>query len=663
MGNLRFRQVHLDFDNPSEIKEVGNLFDPKEFADTLVKAGVNSITCFAKDTMGMLYYDTKFQSKHPGLKRNLLKEQIKACHSVGIRVPIYICVVWDEYIARRHHEWLERTPDGKTYGFPPTEGVSIPVRTLCLNSPYADYVEELTIEVLEVFGEDVDGLFYDCVWADPCSCSYCLKDMKKEGLDPKIEDNRRRFAEDLVIKFKKRITDTIRKYNKSCSIFYNAGHIRPSIRNSLDCYTHIEIEALQSGGWGYEFLPIMAKYVRNLGKEYLGMTSRFHKSWSDFGGYKNKGALEYECFTAIANGAKCSIGDQLHPSGVIDKASYELVGSVYNKIKEKEAWCDDVRSVSEIGVFNTEGVIDNDNSFGKLDPSIVGIYRMLTESHYQFDVIDNEIDFDRYKTIILPDIITLDEKLRDKLQIYIKNGGNVILSYKSGMNRLEKKFILDGIGIYFVKEAEYSPDYIVAKKVINEGLLNTEYVMYDKGFWVKPKKDTQVLASIWNPYFNKSYKNFNSFFQVPVEKDSGYPAVTKNRNIIYFTHPIFSMYSKHGLRAYKQLIINCLELLSPEKLIETNAPTTMHINLNYQQSQDRYVLHILHYIPERRCEVIDTIEDIIPLYNIELRVKLNRKPNEVYCAPSNKKLSFVYSNGYCNIVVPKVVGHEMIVFE
>jgi hypothetical protein len=123
------------------------------------------------------------------------------------------------------------------------------------------------------------------------------------------------------------------------------------------------------------------------------------------------------------------------------------------------------------------------------------------------------------------------------------------------------------------------------------------------------------------------------------------------------------MYHKHGARVYKQLVVNALRLLLPDKLVETNAPTTAHMLLNYQKPYNRYILHILHYIPERRCEEIDIIEDVIPLYNVEVKVKLPSKPERVYCAPKGTQLDFEYTDGYVKVVVPRVEGHEMVVFE
>jgi len=123
------------------------------------------------------------------------------------------------------------------------------------------------------------------------------------------------------------------------------------------------------------------------------------------------------------------------------------------------------------------------------------------------------------------------------------------------------------------------------------------------------------------------------------------------------------MYHRHGARVYKQLVVNALSLLLPDKLVETNAPTTAHMVLNYQEPYSRHVLHILHYIPQRRCEEIDIVEDVIPLYDVDVKVKLPLKPEKVYCAPQGRQLDFEYADGYVRVVVPEVNGHEMVVFE
>jgi hypothetical protein len=93
-SGLRYRQIHLDFHTSEHIEGIGAEFDPEEFASTLERARVDSVTCFGRCHHGWIYYDTRAfpERRHPHLKRNLLKEQIEACHARNIRVPIYVTI-------------------------------------------------------------------------------------------------------------------------------------------------------------------------------------------------------------------------------------------------------------------------------------------------------------------------------------------------------------------------------------------------------------------------------------------------------------------------------------------------------------------------------------------------------------------------------------------
>ena len=119
MGKLPFREIHLDFHTNETIKNIGERFDPEEFAQTLKKAHVNSVTLFARCHHGMIYYDSKKNPErvHPNLvNKNLLKEQIEACRKIGIRTPVYTTVQWDYYTSQRHREWLCIDENGQSIG-------------------------------------------------------------------------------------------------------------------------------------------------------------------------------------------------------------------------------------------------------------------------------------------------------------------------------------------------------------------------------------------------------------------------------------------------------------------------------------------------------------------------------------------------------------------
>lgn len=673
---LAFRQIHLDFHTSEEIYGIGKDFDPLKFAETLGNASVNSVTCFARGHHGWLYYDSKkFPERiHPHLEnKNLLPEQIKACHEKDIRVPIYITVQCDHYTAKEHPEWLVVDEKGNPVGTPIYEAGFY--RFLCVNSPYRDFLKEQTLEVLEEMPE-VDGIFFDIVQVKDCSCKYCREGMVKEGLEPSCKEDRIKYAKKMLGQFEKEMTEFVHQYSPDATVFYNSGHVGPRHREAKEAYTHFELESLPSGGWGYMHFPIAMRYARNLGRDCLGMTGKFHTSWGDFHSFKNREALEFECFQMLALNGKCSIGDQLEPDGKLSKPVYDLIGSVYSRVEEKEPWCQKAKAISEIGVLTPEEFIMQGNiDYERLHPSIIGISRMLQEAGHQFDIVDSKSDLSKYRLIVLPDEIPVNKDFARNLQEYLADGGAVIASFRSGLNE-DGQFALDKFGVELKetqttdREGEYVSgksyphndyvDYIFPEDLIAKELPVTEHAMYMKGLEVEAREGTQVLAKVMASYFNRNYRHFCSHRQAPSSGKRDYDGIVRNGNLIYFAHPIFKQYNENAPHWCKQLFLNAVEILMPDQVVKHEGPSTLLVTLNEQKEENRQVLHLLHYIPERRSQSIDIIEDVIPLYNVQLSVKEDQEVKQVRCVPAGNEIEFDIVDDRIEFTVPEVRGHQMI---
>jgi hypothetical protein len=601
----------------------------------------------------MSYYPTKVGIIHPHLKIDLLGEMIEACHKHGIRAPVYYSICWDNYIGINHPEWLQCDQRG------------VPVRpapyepgwyTLCLNTPYVDYVFAQVREILEKY--EVDGFFFDIVRQKRpgCLCKYCREGMEKLGLDITNEQDLFKYSLNIEKNFMDRMSKLVRSKQPEATIFFN-GQVDLDLRAKLDFFTHIEIESLPTAQWGYYHFPFFVRFVRTLSKEYLGMTGRFHKSWADFGGIKTKAQLEYECATMLANGAKCSIGDQMHPRGKLDKAVYELIGSVYKGVAEKECWCEGAEPITEVAILLMEdaalGLQRNDSNEGAM--------KMLLELKHQFNIIDPLEDFSKYKVIILPDAGKISEETATKLKEYMHKKGSVLLSHEATLDPETRYFKCPNTGVEYIGPSEYCPDYMKIGKEISEGLPRLDLVMYERGSYVKPPAGTQVLAKIWKPYFNRTFKTFTSHSHAPVDKETPYPAITKNENSIYIYAPIFRAYYEHGYYVYKKIVENCLRLILPKPLVKSNAPSSSEISLTKQQN--RIVAHIVNFQPQRRGKGVEYIEEAYPIKDIYLAVRTGEAPKEVYLAPSRKRLKFEFDGQYTSCLVPEVLIHQMIVFE
>ncbi len=669
---LRYRQIHLDFHTSEAIEGIGSAFDPEEFAATLDRARVNSVTAFARCHHGWLYYESAAfpERVHPHLaRRDLLAAQVGACHACGIRVPAYITVQWDHYTSQRHPEWAVLTPDGRLAGTPPLEAGFY--RALCVNSPYRAFLKAQTREVLE--SVPVDGIFFDIVGLQECVCPHCREGMAEAGLDATRHADRLAWGQRTLDAFRADMTAFCRRYRPEddFTLFYNGGHIGPADRAGIEAYTHLEIESLPSGGWGYAHFPLSARYARGLGLDVLGMTGKFHTTWGDFHSFKNRAALEYECFRMLAANTKCGVGDQLHPTGRLCPHVYDLIGSVYREVERKEPWCRDARAVTEIGVLTPE-----EFSGERASESAIGVLRMLTELGRQFDILDSRGDLSAYPLLVLPDSIRLDAALAGRLAEYLAAGGRVLATFESGLTPEGDRFALDEWGVALRPEATRALDgalargrafgghayaeYVLAEGPLGAGLPPTEHAMYLKGAEVDALPASETLLATVSSYFDRTGAHFCSHNQTPSSGRVAGPAAVRAGGVVYFAHPLCTQYGHYGSRWCKTLLGNAIDLLLPDPLVRHNGPSTLEVTVNEQAAEDRWVAHLLHYVPERRATTIDTIEDVIPLCDIDLSLRVARRPRAVRLVPEGGGVPFECADGRVAFRLPRLEGHAMV---
>lgn len=655
---LPTRQVHLDFHTGPAIPDVGSEFDAREFARTMKKAHVNSVTVFAKCHHGHLYYNTKRPERHPGLKPglDLLARQVEALHREGIRAPIYLSVLCDEYAANTHPEWIARNPDSsqvKRSGTVFSAGWQI----LDMASPYQEFLADQTREVLKLF-KPVDGIFFDMCWDQPSVSGSAIEGMKKANLNPESEGDRNTYAHALSLAYMKRFHDMVTASSPGATVFFNARRFA-NLAEEIGFQEQVEIESLPTGGWGYLYFPKNVRFARTFGKPYLGMTARFHKSWADFGGLKPYPALEYETSQMIAHGAACSIGDQMHPRGTLDAAAYELIGKAYAHVEEREPWIIGAKPFAQVGLFQLP--LDRPKEGLQAAGADEGATRMLTQLKHQFDVVNESSDLEGYELLILPDAIPVDSGLLKRLRAYLKRGGSILASGTSGLSTDGSELLLPELGVRPHGFSPFTATYIRFGKGIADGVPESDHVIYERGVRVTAGKGAQVLARVVEPYFERTWDHFCSHRQTPTDKVSRFAAAVRNGRCAYIAYPIFSAFALHGNAPFRLLVKNALDLLLPEPLLKIDAPTGLESTVMRQGG--RTIVHLLFYPAERRTKDLDLIEDIVPLFDLPMSLKLEKKPRRVYMAPEESPVEFSFERGRVDLVVPEVRGHAMIVFE
>ena len=662
---MRFRQVHLDFHTSEKIPRVGDKFDAKQFQEMLKRGHVDSVTLFSKCHHGMSYHDTKIGQKHPGLDFDLLARQIDACREINVKTPIYLSAGFDEYAARVHPEWVVVQKEG-SIGNPLVAGWKL----MNYNGPYLDYLCAQIEEVIEKF-DGGDGIFLDIISAwrsfDPKS----LADMRAQNLDPDNDADAGKFANQILQEYYRRTTASSKIKNRDMPVFHNSGHIAKGADEVLQWQSHLELESLPTGGWGYDHFPVSVKYVSTLGKDFLGMTGKFHTTWGEFGGFKRPEALRYECGAMLAFGARCSIGDQLHPSGEMNEDTYNLLGAAYDEVEANESFVENAKAVSEIALVSPEALgAAMPGGHGVSSHAEEGAARMLLELHLQFDIIGPDADLSNYKLVILPDAISLTPEFQSKVEAFLTNGNRVLLSGESGLNADKSAFLFDA-GLEVRGKSEWNPDYILPTELTPTAPVRGPFVIHGGAFDVSPQAGTRVLAGRAKPFFNRNWEHFCSHQHTPDESEIEFPALTSNGKIAYFAHPIFSSYRQYGQPLYRDLVLDAVtDLLGESSTRFEGLPSSGRAALTKQAEYSRYALHLLYATPVKRgADVggwgnanasVEIIEDIVPLHDVKCFLHIPETVKSVRMAPDGAELKYSQDGENLTFTVPKMECHQMI---
>lgn len=639
------RAIHIDFHTMPGIYDFGHDFDAVEFAETLEKAHVTIINMFFQCNIGYVYYPTKIGVPYPNMKGDMFGDVVRECHKRNIKIVGYTNTSLNHTQALLHPEWCRIDESGHINNM---ERGSHFFRTMCYNNPgYRAYLSSLIKEVFEKY--DIDGIFADCMNPNPyCHCPKCTADMKRLGLDIHNENHWRYLAYKSFYEFARMIRDAVPE-GKLCQQT-GVPFDDPKV---MDVSSHGEVECLPSGSWGYDFFGTQVAYMRKFRDPILYMTGRFQSSWADFGGYKGKISLENDCFEALQNGAQVSIGDHMHPARNINRAMYKDIGEIFERVMEYEPWIDNTKYLAEVAILNDETYIGKEEMRGGLgrNVSVRGAGRMLQELKYDFDVINENLDFAPYKLIIVPDEIYLSEHLEKKLEAFVESGGKVLSSGWAGVR--DGAFPMPAWQFIQVDGKEETEDSYYT-------LPEDEMVrsMYAGGILMHAEDGQGQHIP---PYFERGWNGEHYNAYLPPEKPSGHCVVAQRGNVCHISFQIFRAYFMKAAVFHKKLVASILEELLPNPQVKCrNIPSTARVTLT--GAEDYNLLHIKTSYPEKRGDKMCIIEEHVVL-PAGREVYVRGEYRDVYRLPEKTPVDFTVEDGYTKVILPEICGYDMFLLE
>ena len=615
------RAIHFDFHTMPGIDDFCENFNAEEFAQQMKDANVDYVNVFARCNIGYSYYPTKIGFPYKGMKGNMCGETVSALKKQGIGVTVYLNGGLNHQLMVEKPGLMKINKEGKSYSNP-NEDMNF-FRSPCFNS---EYREHLLAEIKELLEMEPDGIFVDCLIPRSCYCPRCIEKMKEKGIDISDDNAVSDYSVDVIREVMSQIRQIV-PMDKRLFLNSYAGE------DVFDYASHSELECLptDAGLWGYDYIATMAPYQRMFKEDRVYMTGCFVGSWGDFGGKKTRTAIENDVFDALLYGYAPSIGDHMHPRDGVNKRLYKEIGEIYSYVKELERWTDGSEPLCDVAILRN--ICKNQVTASNVPASAKGAARMLSELKLNFNVINENMDLDGYKLLILPEEIIVTDKLNEKLN-----------NFKGAVLSCGKAYRPDGIWDYFEGFEDHNTDayYQYGDEVLGG---------YSVGIKMKSKYS---VADYIEPYFKREFDGIHAYFYNPPKSTNGFSAVALKGNKAHIGFNAFDGYFSFGAIHIKNLVKDLIEKLLPNPIIRNvNLPSSARTTLMKGREGD--ILHIKTTVPEHRGDK-GIVEEHITLVQGR-KVKVLGEYKRCVSIPDMKEVKINISEGYTEIELPEICGY------
>jgi len=665
-----YRKLFFDYHTQSTAVEVAKGFDADWWADELVNHHVQAISLHSMCAYGWKYYRKgKYGWVHPNLPEDidLVGEMVRACHERDIKVIGYFNVMGSEPIAEHHPEWLMVDKEGKRME-----------TRVNLMSPY---FEELLLPMLEEYTSNynVDGIFFDFLRARISYDRFTQKkfkqatgkDLPKDSSNPDYEI----FISWMLEEYKKmrqQVYDAVHRGRKRVLIAVNWLYTPRKPEVPPDDVGFLSLDVLPQDQV-FE-ASYVAKYWVTLDKPFDIMNTAFLSWWRGWG-VKPPASLKQECAATIANGGRTWIGYQYNAHYAVDPQLMDVYKQTFEFVKQREEYCKGAKSVPYIAVLHsTHGYFTHGPSLRADETRLKACTRMLLGSGFHFNIVNEATllqSLDNYKLVILPDQRYLAPELVSALRKYVQKGGRIIASTRTGTQNASYEstgnFVLEDLLGVKPQNKSYPHDHCYINIIddrLKKDLLDMPQQAFGDVVFVRPK-GARKLAELWNVY-TRGDGGYLPGEESPPEEDTGYPSLTVNDygkgKAAYIAQDIFYAYNKRLQWNLKNLFRNLINVLIDDKLVEIEAPETVEVVLN-QKDRNLYVNLINHYRNKRTGNSNNIAEEVIPVYDIKVKVKSEKPVNSITLVPENTMLEYQIKEGQVFFTIPKLHIHSIAVIK
>ena len=268
-----------------------------------------------------------------------------------------------------------------------------------------------------------------------------------------------------------------------------------------------------------------------------------------------------------------------------------------------------------------------------------------------------ENDLSKFGLIVVPEAEDLEPELIEKLKEYVKNGGNLLIA-----SPMSAEYFKDLVGATWAynnsttlqeeKERGYNN---AVQNYNNPNLMHLEgggHVDSLTAPWADFAPTTARTLSVRAQYNSLV---LGKQWPISIVNDYGKGKV----GAIGFDFG--KVYNHNNMASTRGLIKAQLKELFPEPLVKVSG--SLFIDISIMDNNGQLTINLMNRLGGSNIPDIRNIDEIPPLYDIDIKVQWDGSPAEVYAEPEHQKLDTRFEDGRLCFRLDRLHIHTVITVE
>ncbi|MCX7709877.1 MAG: beta-galactosidase [Clostridia bacterium] len=284
-----------------------------------------------------------------------------------------------------------------------------------------------------------------------------------------------RFCSDSVVFYQKLQIDVLRNSGCSQPITHNyMEHFNQldyyNLGKDLDFISWDNYVVYEWGNKAYETTAMAHDVIRGIKEKNFWVMEQQSGpcGWNHLGDTPKPGQLRLWTYQAIAHGAEgivyfrwraCPVGAEQYWYGILDhdgipRRRYREIQQIGRELSELSDIINDSKTISDAAIIQS---YDNwwSHEFQPHNPGfdyhrlLHQYYSALMHHHIQADIVSIDTDLSKYKLVLMPAFNLMTDEIQTKVENYVKAGGNLIITFRSGTRNWNNSITLKTLPGYF----------------------------------------------------------------------------------------------------------------------------------------------------------------------------------------------------------------------